>query len=106
MNHHLPTKQDLDGTMADILEDRDPLGDENRAVPIRLIDEPDLEETWEAEEAELGDERDVVQEATDLSSNHRVLPPKDDVPEGMEDVIRGEDEEIEKRGEDLETGED
>lgn len=65
------------------------------------------EATLEAEEARFGDSRDVMKDIPGIDGHDQVMPTQDQLPEGMESAIRGEDgEAVEVDGDDEETGED
>lgn len=94
-------KNKYEQTKDEIEQDLDPLETENRA--ITLMDDPANEPELGTEVLESADERDLGQE---LKPSERISARGDNVPSGMDDSIRGEDGEIERKGEDLETGED
>lgn len=104
MSHNKPTKREIKLKETELKEDRDEMEEENRV--IRLIDDPDPEQVMEEEEASYGEGRDVIKDIPGMSGHTKVMANRNDLPEGMEDVVRGQDEDIEKKGEDLETGEE
>lgn len=89
-------------TEAELEQDMDPLDEENRAIV--LMDDPFNGQDTEAELLESADGRDMGEE---IRPSEKILTNDDNVPSGMEDTVRGQDgEEFERKGEDLETGDD
>jgi hypothetical protein len=103
MKYDKLTPADMQKTVAQIVEDRDPLEEFFREIPARLLAEPTPEQVFEEEEAQLGEERDVIQDLPEFELPQ--MPSQDQLPEGIDGTIRL-NEHFEREGEDLETGGD